>query len=102
MSIVAISTVTPIAAHREEVKEALLGHVDAVHENDEGTEVYALLENDDEFVIVSKWADQASLDTHSASAHSVQIIETLAGKVQRDPQTQFLNALPRGRAELAL
>jgi quinol monooxygenase YgiN len=95
MSVVVVATITPVAQHREAVRQALLATVPQVHA-EPGCELYALHETAADFVMIEKWASPQALDTHSRGPALAVLNPQLADKLTSPTHVVVMAALPAG------
>jgi len=95
MSIAVVATIKPLPQHRSKVADALKQLVRTAHQ-EPGVECFALHEGQDEFVIIEKWVDQASVDAHIAAPLSDALQEVIATCLQEAPTHQYLTPIPQG------
>lgn len=78
---VVVATIRTKPGRREDVLAAFRRHTPAVHA-EPGCLLYAVHAGDDRVTVIENWADQASLDAHSAgpalAALGAEIAEALA------------------------
>lgn len=99
MSVVVVATIRPLPEHRNEVVEALANAIARVHSEDQGCELYALHESDNELVMIEKWASGDLLAAHGNGPAFAALNEQLAGKLIGDLDVQVLRPHPAGTAE---
>jgi quinol monooxygenase YgiN len=97
LSVVVVATITPKPDQVAAVREALLAAVPKVHE-EPGCELYALHENDGEFVMVERWESAEALDVHGSAEALTELGGQLAGKLAGRPDVRRLTAVPSGEA----
>ncbi len=96
MSVVVIATITPKPEHAEEVREAVLGTVPAVH-GEPGCERYSLHQGrDGALVMVEKWESAEALAAHGKAEALTGLSGRLEGKLTGAPSVTVLDALPAG------
>jgi len=95
MSITVVATITPLAEHKDAVREAFLAAIPQVHAED-GCELYSLHENDDVFVMVEQWSSRESLAVHSTAAALRELGPKIAGKTTGPADVVVLDQVPAG------
>jgi quinol monooxygenase YgiN len=95
MSITVVATITPLAEHRDAVREALLTAIPQVHAED-GCELYSLHENADGFVMVEQWASREALAVHSRATVLQELGPKLAGRTTGPADVVVLDPVPAG------
>jgi len=95
MSITVVATITPLAGHKDAVREAFLAAIPQVHAED-GCELYSLHENADVFVMVEQWASREALAVHSKAAALAELGPKLAGKTAGPAVVVVLDQVPAG------
>jgi quinol monooxygenase YgiN len=98
MSLVVVATIIPVPEHRDEVVAAFTATIARVHGED-GCELYALHEGDDQLVMIEKWASQEALDTHSAGPALRELGGQLKGRIVGRPDVRVLRPHPAGTEE---
>lgn len=99
MSVVVTAIIRPIPAHRAEVTEALARTVARVHREDQGCELYALHEGDDQLVMIEKWASPELLAAHSRGAALAELSQQLKGKLIGELEVHVVRPYPAGTTE---
>ncbi len=97
MSVVVVATITPKADQADDVREALLAAVTAVHA-EPGCELYALHEGDGKFVIVERWESLDALKVHGKAEALVTLGAQLADKLAAPLDVRRLTPVPAGDA----
>ena len=96
MSVVVIATISPQPEHAEEVRQAVLEAVPAVHD-EPGCERYSLHQGrDGALVMVEKWESPEALATHGKADALSTLSVKLEGKLAGQPSVTVLDALPAG------
>jgi len=99
MSVVVVATVKPIPEHRDEVADALKRLVATSH-TEHGVECFALHADGEDFLIIEKWADQASVEAHIAAPPSEEIRDVVENKLREAPSHAYVTPIPAGDTHL--
>jgi quinol monooxygenase YgiN len=97
LSVVVVATLTPKPGQQDAVREALLAAVPEVHA-EPGCELYALHEEDGNFVFVERWESPEALATHSRGEALARLGAALTGLTAGPSQVRRLTPLHAGDA----
>jgi quinol monooxygenase YgiN len=96
VSVVVIATISPKPENAEEVRQAVLETVPAVHD-EPGCERYSLHQGrDGDLVMVEKWESPEALAAHGKAEALSALSGRLEGKLTGAPTVTVLDALPAG------
>ncbi len=96
MSVVVIARISPKPENAEEVRQAVLETVPAVHD-EPGCERYSLHQGrDGDLVMVEKWESPEALAAHGKAEALSALSGRLEGKLTGAPTVTVLDALPAG------
>lgn len=95
MSVTVVAQIRPLPVHRETVKKALLDTVPAVH-REKGSQLYALHETTDSFIMIEKWDTAEDLAAHGAGAALDDLNRRLKGLLVGQPDVKVATAIPAG------
>lgn len=99
MSIVIVARIRPLPEYRDEVVAAIEETIARVHAEDEGCELYALHETDDELVMIEKWASPEAEEAHRKSPAANAVRPRFVGKLERPLDMMVLRPRPAGAAD---
>jgi len=92
---VVVATLTPLPAHRQEVRAALEDSLAAAH-CEPGCQLYALHETDDAFVFVERWETDELLEQHNRGAAVSEVVRRIDGKLKEPVRIIVARPLPGG------
>jgi quinol monooxygenase YgiN len=92
---VVVATLTPRPEAREEVREALVSSLAAVH-REPGCQLYALHETDDAFLFVEQWETDEFLERHNSADAVSEVVRRIAGKLKEPVQIVVARPLAGG------
>jgi quinol monooxygenase YgiN len=98
MSVIVIATARPRPGCWDEVVRTFETAIAAVHEHDDGCDLYALHEGDDRLVMIEKWADRDALAVHSKGSAVADLGAALRGKLDGRLDVRVLRPHPAGTA----
>ncbi len=78
MSVVVVATIKPKPEHRDEVIAAMKRAIPLVHD-EEGCELYALHEDDDQLVMIERWTSREALKKHGTEAPAMREFNAAIG-----------------------
>jgi quinol monooxygenase YgiN len=96
MSAIALAAVRPTDEHRAEVIAALEEAIEEIHANYDACELYAMMENEDRLVMISKWESSEALAAYAEGDELKKLRAATDGKFKSDPDLQFLTPHPIG------
>jgi quinol monooxygenase YgiN len=95
-AVIIVATAFPIPEHRDEVIAAFEAAIAQVHEEEPGTELYALHEGPDRLVMIEKYASEDAVAEHRKGAGLAGLIAALKGKLSAPLEVHALVPHPAG------
>ena len=95
-AVIIVATAFPIPEHRAEVIAAFESAIAQVHEEEPGTELYALHEGPDRLVMIEKYASEDAVAEHRKGAGLAGLIAALDGKLRSPIEVHALVPHPAG------
>lgn len=98
-----VATIVPTPGSEDEVEAALLGAVEATHEQDPGCELYAAhrtVRGGEGFVMIEKWASSEALQQHAAGAAFQELRQALDGLLAQPISVTVLSPIAAGQDDL--
>jgi quinol monooxygenase YgiN len=96
MSVVVVATITPKPEYLADVIAAMKKAVPLVHGED-GCELYALHADDEQLVMVERWASLDALKKHGTDSAGLRVFnEAIDGKLAAPTVVLRLDAIPAG------
>ena len=96
MSVVVVATIKPKPEHRDEVIAAMKKAIPLVHD-EEGCELYALHEDEDQLVMIERWTSADALKKHGTEAPAMREFNAAIGDKLAAPTVVLrLDAIPAG------
>jgi len=92
---VLVATITPLPEHRDEVRDALVEAVTAVHDEPDA-DLYALHENAEVFVMIEQYRDAAAVTAHGSSPALASLVKRLDGLLSGPLDVVTLEPVPAG------
>ena len=100
MPVVVVATITPKPEDYDAVVEILSAGITRTHAEDDGCQLYALHTVEGRLVMIEKWSDDATLDSHMAGPIFTGLAQQLNGKLAARPDIQRLAPIFAGNREL--
>jgi len=95
-AVIIVATAFPIPEHRAEAIAAFEAAIARVHEEEPGTELYALHEGPDRLVMIEKYASEDAVAAHRKGAGLAGLITALDGKLSSPIEVHALIPHPAG------
>jgi quinol monooxygenase YgiN len=100
--VVVTAVFTPYPGKFEELHQALLESIPAVHE-EEGCELYAIHEAPEQIIfMIEKWTTRELLDAHSKGAPVQALNKRIDGLIAKPVEVTLMDPLPAGTPEQGL
>lgn len=93
--VVVVAVFTPAQDHAEDLVDALRRGIPAVHA-ESGCEVYAIHDAGDTIVMIEKWADQASFESHRDGEASRRMAASVGPFLAKPVHIESMKPLPVG------
>ena len=95
-AVIVVATAYPIPEHRAEVIAAFEAAIAQVHDEEPGSELYALHEGEDRLVMIEKYASDDAFAAHRKGAGLAALLAALKGKLSAPMDVQILTPHPAG------